>query len=431
MDNETVLYPVLPIGIGRWDCEGVVSYLCRLADLHRVAVDDLVNRCLAVCCGYNFRIWRHFSWWSRNPSVSVFTKDRTDRLTNALVLATGVTEVARLSLSGLSSALDLRGTAAHFERHCPKCVCEMPYPAAFRPLLWDIGIVTACPRHGIRLVTSACGSPPELHLSLWSRRQVAGICTTCGKLGLKCANVGEDKATSEELWLAKNAGDVISAVSAGETFSFECVRKGVVSMAQRIGNGRPYRAAFVCGFSKARLFDWIKGRRLIKFAPFMALCAASGSDVLSALRGEPNVAGTSTFRYSCHEKLSVYPQIMKREERVRAALKDTDCPSLASVARSLSIHRTTLEREFPEEARLLIERFKQKRSAATATRRTAAKAAIERAVAALQLEGRPVSRRNIYLESGMLVTNGSRVEQILLELGEQQLEESHHESDNE
>jgi len=416
MDNLTVLYPACPAAIGRWDCEGLVSYLCRLADLHRVSVDDLVNRCLAVCSGYNFRIWRHFSWWNRNATISVFTEGRTDRLTSALALATGVTAVATLSLSKLSSALDLRGMASHVERHCPQCVCEMPYPEAFRPLLWDIGIVTACPRHGIRLVPSACGSPPELHLSLWCRRQVAGICTTCGRLSFKCVGVGVEKATREEMWLAKNAGDVIAAVSAGETFSVERVRLGVISMANRIGDGRPYRAALVCGFSKARLFDWMKGRRPIKFAPFMALCAASGSDVLSALRGQPSDAETSTFRYSCHAKLSAYPVTAKREEHIRAAFADPDCPSFSSVARSLGIHRTTLEREFPAEAALLIERFKQKRCAATATRRAAARIAIEHAIAVLQRDGRPVSRRNLFLESGILVTNGSRFEQILLEL---------------
>lgn len=411
-----ILYPLPPTSIGRWDCEGIVSYLCRLAAAHTVAVDDLVNRCLSVCSGYDFSIWRHYSWWNRNASVSVFARGRTDRLANALALATGVAAVSRLSLSELSSALDLTGMAARVARHCPLCVCEMPYPAAFRPILWDIGLVTACPRHGIRLVPSVCGSPPELQLSLWCRRQVAGICTTCGKLGLKCVNVPEENASREEVWLAKNVGELIAAVSAGEGFSAARVRLGVVSMATRIGDGRPYRAASTCGFSKARLFDWVEGRRRIKFAPLLALCAASGSDVLSALRGEPCEAQTSTFRYSCHPRLSVYPVTAERVKRLRAALADPACPSVTSVARSLLIHRTTLEREFPSETGLLIERFKKKRCAATATRRAAARKAIEQAIDALQRKGRAISRRNLYLESGILVTNGSRFERIFLEL---------------
>jgi hypothetical protein len=71
----------------------------------------------------------------------------------------------------------------------------------------------------------------------------------------------------------------------------------VIAMAHAIGDGQPYRAASVCGFNKARLFDWIRGTRRIKLSPLLALCAASGSDLVPAMRGQPHAQVRRSFRY--------------------------------------------------------------------------------------------------------------------------------------
>ncbi|MBN3845468.1 hypothetical protein G3N58_01295 [Paraburkholderia sp. Ac-20342] len=147
--------------------------------------------------------------------------------------------------------------AADGPRHCPECLRERSYPAALRPILWDVSVVTVCPRHAMRLARSTCGSPPARRLGLWWRRQVPGVCARCGSLGLSCVSIGVERVTDDEMWVAAQTGEMIAALSGGERFSADRVQQGVLAMATRIGDGRPYRAAAVCGFSKARLFDWV------------------------------------------------------------------------------------------------------------------------------------------------------------------------------
>lgn len=416
MDNLSVLYQVQPISVGQWDCEGLVSYLCRLANAHSVAVDDLVNRCLSPCSGYDFRTWRHFSWWNRSAAVSLFAPGRTERLETALAIATGLSAVRHLSLAALLPALDLAGMAADGARHCPECLRERPYPAAFRPILWDVNVVTVCPRHAIRLAPSRCGSPPAHYLGLWCRRQVPGVCARCGSLGLSCGGIPVERAAGVEMWVATQTGEMIAAVSGGEQFSPERVQQGVLAMATRIGEGRPYRAAAICGFSKARLFDWINGNRRIKFAPLLALCAAAGSDIVSALRGQPNYTVTGAFRYVCHRRPSERPSTVERRRAVLAALEAPACPSVAIVARQLGIHRTTLERTCPNEVHLLVERLRTLRRSEAIQRRVEATARLETAISHLRGAGKPVTVRNLYFESGILILKGSRFEPILLAL---------------
>jgi len=416
MDNLSVLYPIAPLFVGQWNCEGLVSYLCRLANAHAVAVDDLVNRCLSPCSGYEFRRWRHFSWWNRSAAVSLFARERTERLETALTIATGLSAVRHLSFAALLPALDLAGMATDGPRHCPECFRERPYPDAFRPTLWDVGVVTVCPHHAIRLVRSTCGSQPERYLGLWWRRQVPGVCARCGSLGLSCASIGVERATDDEMWVTAQTGEMIAALSGGERFSADRVRQGVLAMATRIGRGSPYRAAAICGFSKARLFDWVQGKRRIKFAPLLALCAAANSDLIPALRGHPNYTFTGTFRYECHRRSSGGPSMAVRRHAVLTALEDPACPSVATVADGLGIHRTTLEKSCPDEAGLLVERLRGSRQAATARRRVDAAARLEAAVSQLMAAAKPITVRNIYLVSGILVLKGSRFEPLLLAL---------------
>ena len=60
---STSLYPLLPEGVGRRECEGLVSYLCRLAYAHGIAVDDLVARALARTSTEDFATAGHNGLW--------------------------------------------------------------------------------------------------------------------------------------------------------------------------------------------------------------------------------------------------------------------------------------------------------------------------------------------------------------------------------
>jgi hypothetical protein len=413
---STFLYPLLPVGVGRWECEGLVSYLCRLAYAHGVGVDDLVALALARVSTEDFSRWRSFPFWNRSNAVSLFAPKRTLALRDALLRATCVQNVGLLSFATLNGVIDLTGMSSPLKRHCPACYRERPFPEAFRPLLWDIAVVTACPVHKLTLVSSVCGRPHTCHLSRWSRRQTAGLCPTCGSIGLRCSNSAPSAATHDELWVSAQSGAMIAAVSSGERFSRSDVQNAVLQLATLIGDGYPYRAARVCGFSKARLYDWIEGKRRVKYPVLLALCSAARANVVDVLRGRVVSATGHGYIYSPRTLSRVKLPTPEIRRLIDEAITDERCPSVSSVARRAGVCRNTLKRRFPEEVRHLAIRWKEARAAEAQERRSAAAQRLVMLATELKADGVPWTVRNVWLRCGVLVTSGSRYHQPFMEL---------------
>jgi DNA-binding transcriptional regulator YhcF (GntR family) len=107
-----------------------------------------------------------------------------------------------------------------------------------------------------------------------------------------------------------------------------------------------------------------------------------------------------------------------RERRVAidSALEDRNCPSLLSVANDLGVSRQTVWRAFPTEAAAITARARQARRSASTNRRELATQALTELIERLNEAGRPATTRNIFLESRIMVTRGSRYEGVLREL---------------
>jgi hypothetical protein len=405
----SLLYPLSPEGVGSPRCEGLVSYLCRLAGAHTVAVDDLVNGVLGDASDTDFHRWRHFSFWNRSNAVSLYAKARTLPLRDALYRATEVSEVQRLSFASLADVIAVTGMAATELQHCAACYFELPYPAAFRPLLWDVGAVKVCHRHRCALVPSRCGAPSSRKRSLWSRRQIPGVCPTCGALGYTCrADLPARAASCDELWVAEQTGALVAAVSAGQRFDGDTVRFAVHEMATIVGGGCPFRAAKECGFNKARLFDWIHGRRLVQYEPLLALCAAAGVNLVDAMRGVVSQGTRSLFRYVPRIASGAAIPASDRPEILRRFAVDEGRPSLSEVARTLKLARNTLIKAFPEETALIVQRHREHVLLAKRLRTEQTKNTLEEITGKLLNSGRSLTIRNIWLEGGIMVTPDSR-----------------------
>ncbi|MGF6447131.1 TniQ family protein [Paraburkholderia youngii] len=405
----SLLYALKPEGVeSRW-CEGLVSYLCRLANAHTVAVDDLVNRVLSDGSDTDFRGWRHFSFWNRSNAVSLYAKARTLPLRDALYWATEVSEVQRLSLASLAGVIDVTGMAATEPRHCAACYLDVPYPAAFRPLLWDVGVVTVCPQHRHALVPSRCGALSSRKRALWSRRQVPGACPTCGALSYTCrADPPARAASFDEMWVADQTGAMIAAVSSGQRFDADTVRRAVYEMAAIVGNGCPFRAAGVCGFSKARLFDWVHGRRLVKYKPLLTLCAAAGVDVVDAMQGVVRQGTGCLFRYVPRVSDGATIPYSERLPILQRFTVDDGRPSLSAVARMLKVSTRTLTKAFPEETALIVARHREHVLSIRLLRTEQTRKTLEEIADSLLRSNRPLTVRNIWLEGGIMVTPNSR-----------------------
>ncbi|WP_310699400.1 TniQ family protein [Paraburkholderia sp. USG1] len=406
-----LFYGLLPIGVGTGDCEGLVSYLCRLALAHCVSVDDLVNMGLARYSANDFKIWRHFSTWMKDRAVDVFAKQRTLALRDALVGATGIQAVGRLSLASLDGVIDLAGMSSLRLRHCPLCYGAAEFAQLHRPLLWDLKAVNCCPVHAVRLVNSECGRETPQRRPRWHRVHMPGVCTECGAIAYACQAVSHVGVTVAEQWVARQSAMLISAVSGGEKFDAPLAPERIRELATQIGDGSPFRAAAVCGFNKARLYDWIHGVRPIKYAPLLALCAACGVNVVDVLRGLAQCSEGADFRYKPHARRTPVTSLDELREQIDSALTVLQYPSVTAVAAYIGCSSSTISKRLPEEAAMLTARWRSARSAKTAARRLEAQASIESTARSLKKAGKSVTLRNVWLESGICVSRGSRFEE--------------------
>ncbi|MFM0501548.1 TniQ family protein [Paraburkholderia caffeinilytica] len=406
-----VFYGLLPMGIGTGDCEGLVSYLCRLALAHCVSVDDLVNQGLARYSTNDFKIWRHFSTWMKDRAVDVFAKQRTLALRDALVAATGIQAAGRLSLASLDGVIDLAGMSSPRLRHCPLCYQAAEFAQLHRPLLWDLKAVSCCPVHAVRLVNSECGGETLQRRPRWHRVHMPGVCTECGAIAYACRAVSHVGASLAEQWVARQSATLIAAASGGEKFDAPLAPERIRELATIVGDGFPFRAAAICGFNKARLYDWIHGVRLIKYAPLLALCAASGVDVVDVLRRPSQCSERANFRYEPHARRTRITSLDDLREKIKSALAVLQDPSVAAVAAYIGCDRSTISKRLPEEAAMLTARWRSARSAKTAARRVEAQASIESTAQSLKKAGKSVTLRNVWLESGICVSRGSRFEE--------------------
>jgi hypothetical protein len=197
----TLLYPMEPEGVGTAMCEGVESFVERLAYQHRVMPKSIV----AVVRG-------HY----RSPRAKLPL--RNSRLitggweahTFAIELskATGRPGVAACAVMLLRNCFPLAVPTRR--RHCPICVREWKEDYCWTPVLWDINMVTACPVHRVRLVDNVCrkakpqkGIPPVL----------PGVCGQCGSIGFRCDSSPPVASNLLEDLITDQLGSAIALIS--------------------------------------------------------------------------------------------------------------------------------------------------------------------------------------------------------------------------
>lgn len=212
----------------------------------------------------------------------------------------------------------------------------------------------------------------------------------------------------DEMWVADQTGAIIAAVSSGQRFDADTVRRAVYEMATLVGNGCPFRAAKECGFSKARLFDWIHGRRLVQYEPLLALCAASGVNVVDAMQGVVSQGTGCLFRYVPRKSIGTTVPASDRPEILRRFTVDDGRPSLSAVARMLKVSRNTLTKAFPDETALIVARYREHVLLAGRRRTEQTKKTLEEIAGKLLRSGRSLTIRNIWLEGGIMVSPDSR-----------------------
>ncbi|SPQ01858.1 hypothetical protein NBG4_760005 [Candidatus Sulfobium mesophilum] len=185
----TLLYGLIPRGLGTGACESLKSHVGRLADAHRVSPTTLLEEVLSKKLVAHNISWKHENTWDWNGNSHVYSSmgDMTRGLTIVLTEVTGVEGLFHCTMLSMRDILDARGLVASESRHCPLCLQETRDTVnIYGQLIWELECVTACPVHRIQLVPSKCGVSQGRPLILSRRKLLSGVCSTCGSIGYLC-----------------------------------------------------------------------------------------------------------------------------------------------------------------------------------------------------------------------------------------------------
>lgn len=155
-----MLFCLDPIGIGTAQCEGLTSYLVRLAREHSLPVRRFVSR-LLFSQAAEARPQCDAKFFGQYAATINGVGPYAQRFAQVLNDATGRTDLEMLTLRPWRQLLPSNGTklTSSWRRWCPECMApgdEASFAAlglagSYLPLAWSIASVQNCSRHGVPL----------------------------------------------------------------------------------------------------------------------------------------------------------------------------------------------------------------------------------------------------------------------------------------
>ena len=229
---------------------------------------------------------------------------------------------------------------------CPHCY-EEDYTKGpvYERLSWTLQIVTACPRHVVRLEDhcSHCDDtlPP---LAVHSR---PGHCSACGEWLGRPDDTPHRRLRSDvadyELYVATAVGDLLACSGNGGRLSAARFRKNLRICIRRTASGNAMAFAEFTHMSNTAVHSWLDGITLPRLDVLVRVSARLGISVsvLLTSRGltdiEWAVIGT---RFSQHDRnVKGYRTSAEIRAYLVAALRDEDCSSVPELAKRLGFKR--------------------------------------------------------------------------------------------
>lgn len=341
--NDTLLYPMMPNGLGTNQAESITSYFSRLSTAHHVT-----NKRLFVYLDELQGLKHQADYYQGAMSRLQFDGGA---LIATLVEATGRVEVAMCNFGALSKIINLyRCLNWNRPRHCPICVTEERFPHAWSRFLWEIQWVDSCPRHGVLLVDSSCGRPPNERL-LREQFCHVGACRRCGSIAHGCRMDLSCSASDLQNWVAHEVGELIAAATGGEAFSLETLRRGVRALGRVEGSSQA-KILRSLGLGKG-YFQLACASTGLNLRVLVAASALAGVRPISVLRGDPKPSDV-TFT----EAIQVPRRIRRPSQsgadikpKLTAILEANPTISFTQLASRIGVRSQPLRCLFPDLAR--------------------------------------------------------------------------------
>ncbi|WP_396331123.1 TniQ family protein [Burkholderia anthina] len=395
---RSMLNPLAPIGIGTPEIESLFSYFCRLAASHSISAAEL-SRVVATAMGW--RIAERYDWNAVNLSGMA---DAAADWSSAISALTSVKRLDKLTLLTWRDVVAQQGVASASHHWCPQCLVEdraagqKPY---FR-LAWDIGTVTACPRHGTKLVHVCpdCGRPDARHNSAFV---IPGWCAHCGAF---LGDVeGLPPASPEATWIASQVGAMLEVQATLDKLpTRDALHDTIRELVTRLDTGKNALFARRIGLSKVTVHYWLKESCVPNLPGHLRIASQTGLALPKLLTGD--LSDWPSAEAEIHSLRSLFPDHKKRAaprildwERVRAELTAlSQLPVAISVeeaARRLGIAKSQLYQNANRETRILAECARHGRQRHSAQRQETARTIIETACRDIVADGKGLNLREL------------------------------------
>lgn len=291
---RTRLMSLQPLAMGTAQRESLSSWFQRLSDQHCLSPKKLARDFVLPRLGLNGGLeldQRDRSWRTSFFSGLGEVPRRWTRILGGL---TGVRGLARLTLLPLQGLIGQPGTASHTKRWCPLCLHEDEQAGTpYGQLLWDIGLVQACPFHEIRLI-GACGCDPEDRLHPLRVKHLPHLCEDCGRSLAREEGGSFEPATPEEVHIAQKVASLLgSAFFEGEGLATG--NKGFRNLLRAATHpdlaGSGAGLARVVGVSNSTMSGWLNDKHLPSLAQVIETAKRLGLSPEETLTGQ----GTAKF----------------------------------------------------------------------------------------------------------------------------------------
>jgi len=343
--------------------ESLGSYFQRLADAHSLMPTALatgivipsINRSGSPRRGEY--IWR-YSIFNGNGAVA-------EEWAKALGSLTGQF-LKHLTLLAFKSALSGAGLMARARQWCPMCLHEgVERGAPYGHLLWEIGVVRACPKHAIKLVTR-CGCIPS-NKNRAFRKRLPWLCEFCGH-SLACIDQSVCiPADVEEINRACLVAEFLN-IEPGELTDCR-TRENIGLFLRAVVNahfdGKSAKLARALGLQKSVLHCWVNAQHVPPLSKLLDI-AVRCSVPLRALVLDGDARGVVSVNSMAPTADRRRAPVVRRRvvdfETLRSGLEaiaTQDRPvSLECAAKALACDSSQLRRHFPSLTKAISNRYK-------------------------------------------------------------------------
>ncbi len=364
------LFGLEPIGIGTPECEGLISYLVRLARAHCMTPRDLIR--------LEF-IWRY----GRQEGIrsSGFFKEYSKTLNSVGEYASGFVRIAE-ELNGRN---DLRfltmlpwrgvipevgtGLLAPAPKWCRQCLAEQrdSKQERFSPLAWSLDLYRVCEAHGTGM-TDRCPRCARKQPFI-PRLPMQDHCDYCGCwLGVQKNFDEAVTPTEREIWLAKAIGDMVSHGSyADEHVTQQRLQHILSGFVADYAEGEKRRLSRMLGLTETSMACWIVKRKKPLFPQLLDVCHQFGLLPMDMFNGiQPRVIPCTGNKLKLFRICGRQGVAVQERERLRMKLADiandpSDYRSLTEVSSVLGASKNYLIYWFRDLCTTVTEKYREER----------------------------------------------------------------------